>query len=68
MIELYFTACLLAHPTMCQQKQLTFSGEGLTPMQCMMGSEAQIASWVAANPKYFVTRRSCRPARMYSKA
>jgi len=68
LIELVFTACLLAHPNICKPVSLTYSGEGLTPMQCTIGSEARIAEWCAANPKWFATRRKCRPARVYSKA
>jgi hypothetical protein len=37
-------------------------------MQCMVGSQAQLAEWSAANPKWRVKRWGCRPARMYSKA
>jgi hypothetical protein len=68
MIELAFTACLAANPDVCKPVTLTYAGEGLTPMQCMVGSQAQLAEWSAANPKWRVKRWGCRPARMYSKA
>lgn len=68
MIELFFTACLAANASVCKPVALTFSGESLTPMQCMAGSQAQIAQWIAGNPKWTVKRWGCRPARMYSKA
>jgi hypothetical protein len=68
MIELFFLACLIDNPTLCRERELTFSGEGLTPMQCMAASQPQLAAWREAHPRYFVKRWGCRPARLYSKA
>lgn len=68
MIELFFTACLATKLPICKPVSLTFDGESVTPMQCMVGSQAKLAEWSAANPKWRVTRWGCRPARLYSKA
>jgi len=67
MIELYFLACLAAEPTKCREHHLSYA-ENVTPMQCMTGSQAELAKWATSNPKWTVKRWGCRPARMYSKA
>lgn len=68
MIELFFTACLAGKFAVCKPVSLTFDGESVTPMQCLARSQARLAEWSAANPKWRVTRWGCRPARLYSKA
>ena len=62
MIELVFTACLLASPEKCESRHLTFA-ENISPMQCLMGAQPELAKWTAANPKWRIARFKCQTVR-----
>lgn len=62
MIELVFTACLIASPDKCEDKHLTFA-ENISPMACLMGAQPQLARWNEANPKWRIGRWKCRHVR-----
>lgn len=59
MIELVFTACLLAAPERCGERRLTFT-DAPSPMACMMNSQVELAKWSAAYPKWQVKRWKCQ--------
>jgi hypothetical protein len=63
MLTLVMTACLLVDMKHCQEQHLLFSSEELTPMQCVMGAQPEIARWQDEHPKWFVKRWSCTPKR-----
>lgn len=67
MIELVFMACLKVDLATCREQSVTLMGDGLTPMQCMMVSQQQLAVWARDNPRWHVQRWSCRPARVISR-
>jgi hypothetical protein len=67
MIELALIACLAAEPTKCKDVGLIFDSEAVTPMQCLMGAQPEIAKWVEAHPRWQVKRWSCRPAGKFAK-
>jgi hypothetical protein len=58
MIELLFVACLVSEPDKCQNKALQFSD--ISPMQCMMGAQPQLAQWTNQNPKWHVKNWKCQ--------
>lgn len=58
MVELLFLACLASSPTQCEQKSMVFLD--VTPMQCIMGAEAELAKWVEQHPKYVVKYFACK--------
>jgi len=62
MLELILSACLLGKPAHCKDVHLVYSSENLTPMQCLMGAQAEVAKWVESHPKWTAKRWSCRPA------
>lgn len=62
MIELFISACLISHPVDCRDVSLIFSSEDLTPHQCMMRSEIEIAKWAEGQPKWFAKHWGCRTA------
>ena len=66
MIELVFTACLVASPAKCEERHLTFA-ENMSPMQCLMGAQPQLAMWAAAHPKWSVSRFKCQRVRTASR-
>ena len=67
MIELLLTVCLAADPASCRDTSLTFDGEGLTKMQCLMSAPAMVARWADDHPKWTVTRWACQPAGLAAK-
>jgi len=66
MIELVFTACLVATPETCEDRHLTFA-ESLSPMQCLMGAQPELAKWSEAHPKWEIGKWKCRAVRTASR-
>ncbi len=67
MLELVVSVCLLSDPNKCKDVSLVYMAEGMTPMQCLMQSPAEIAKWSESHPNYFAKRWSCRPAGQIAK-
>ena len=66
MIELVFTACLIASPEKCEDKHLTFAGN-ISPMACMMGAQPELAKWNEGHPKWRVGKWKCRSVRSLAR-
>lgn len=62
MIVLVMSVCLLAEANTCKNVHLAYSSQSVTPMQCLMGGQAQIAQWSNGHPKWRVKRWKCAPA------
>ncbi len=58
MIELLFVACLVSEPDHCEKKALQFSD--ISPRQCMMGAQPQLAQWTNQHPKWRVAKWKCQ--------
>lgn len=67
MLELLMTVCLLSDPSRCKDVPLTYSAEHLTPMQCMMGAQPEIAKWIDSHPKWTLKRWTCQKAGTFAK-
>ena len=67
MIVLVMSVCLLAEANTCKDVHLTYSAQSVTPMQCLMGGQAQIAKWTNGHPKWRVKRWKCAPATQIAK-
>ena len=67
MIVLVLSVCLLGEAQTCKQVHLSYATSSVTPMQCMMGGQAQIAQWSNGNPKWQVRRWKCMPATQLAK-
>ncbi|SFD63272.1 hypothetical protein [Roseivivax sediminis] len=61
MIELVFIACLASAPDECRERSLMFTD--VTPRQCLMGAQPELARWVGAHPGYRIASWACRDAR-----
>ena len=59
MIDLIFTACLIAAPAACEERQLTFAARDLTPMTCLMSGQPHLAEWADAHPGWRIARYKC---------
>jgi hypothetical protein len=67
MLELVVSVCLADDPSRCKDVSLVYMAENVTPMQCMMMSQVEIAKWAEGHPKWVAKRWSCRPAGRYAK-
>ena len=66
-IELLLAVCLIDNPATCKNVSLTYLAEALTPMQCMMRAEPEIAKWITDHPGWRTRRFTCRAAGRYAK-
>lgn len=67
MIELLVSVCLIAEPEKCKDVSLVFDADSVTPMQCLMGAQPEIAKWVDLHPKWVAKRWTCQPAGRIAK-
>ena len=58
MIELLFVACLATAPDECRERSLVFTD--ISPMQCLMGAQPELAKWTNAHPNMTVKSWRCR--------
>lgn len=58
MVSLIVTACLLATPAKCEEFYLP--GE-VSPMQCALFGQQQLAEWSKYHPKWKISGWECRP-------
>lgn len=58
-IELVFTACLIAAPETCRERNVVFA-DNATPMICLTNAQVELAKWSESHPGWRVTRWKCR--------
>jgi hypothetical protein len=68
MIELVLLACLVDNPASCRDVGVVYSGENLTPMQCIMQAPPQMARWVGEHPGWKIMKWTCRRAGRCAKS
>ncbi|SFB12083.1 hypothetical protein SAMN05421688_3042 [Poseidonocella pacifica] len=57
MIELAFVACLVTVPDHCENRSMLFTD--ITPMQCAMGAQPELAKWVGSHASWRVREWRC---------
>ena len=60
MIEILVSVCFITDPGKCKEVHLTYAAEAVTPHQCMMFGQAEIAKWSMGNPKWKIDRWKCQ--------
>lgn len=58
MIELLFIACLSTAPDQCRERSLVFTD--ISPMQCLMGAQPELAKWTAGHPNQEIKSWRCK--------
>lgn len=58
MIELLFVACLADAPDQCRERSLVFVD--VTPMQCVVGAQPELARWVETHPNLRIRSWRCQ--------
>ena len=59
MIALAFVVCLQTDPQVCQDRNLLFSDQELTPMACLMQAQTRLAEWSNAHPRWRIAKWKC---------
>jgi hypothetical protein len=68
MIELLFTACLIADPSACEERSMTFVAQP-SPVACLVQAPPELAAWVGQHPAFTIAAWHCEdPARRPSRA
>jgi hypothetical protein len=62
MIELILSVCLISAPGSCKDVHLTYTEEYLTPHQCVMRGQPEMARWIAEHPQWRIARWTCSRA------
>jgi len=67
MIELVFAACLIEQPSQCKEVYLNFEGASVTPQQCMMSGQLEMAKWIGDHPNWWIKKWRCGAAGQTAK-
>ncbi len=68
MIEIVMSVCLVQDPAKCEDVRLSFMAQSVTPHQCMMYGQSEIAKWMEGHPKWNIQRWRCGAAKQMAKA
>lgn len=70
MIEIVMLVCMLADPAKCKDVHLSYVAEStnVTPQQCMMNGQVEMAKWAEGNPNWAIQRWRCGAPRAMAKA
>jgi hypothetical protein len=68
MIEVVAIVCFITEPEKCKDVHLTFAAQSVTPQQCMMYGQMELAKWSQGNPNWEIRKFSCGRAGKYAKA
>ncbi len=60
MIELLVTVCLINTPGECKDVHLSYTADSVTPHQCMMFGQAELAKWSEGHPKWRIEKWKCQ--------
>jgi hypothetical protein len=68
MIEVVAMVCFMNDPAKCKDVHLSFAAESVTPQQCMMYGQMELAKWTEGNPNWQIRKFKCGRAGRYAKA
>ena len=67
MIEIVLMVCMIDDPAKCKDVRLSYMADAVTPQQCMMYGQSEIAKWTEGHPTWKIQRWSCGQARQVAK-
>jgi hypothetical protein len=68
MIEVVALVCSMQAPLRCKDVNLIFAGDSVTPQQCMMYGQMELAKWSAEHPGWRIVHGfKCGRAGRYAK-
>ena len=65
MIELLAVVCTIHG--LCKDVALTYSADSVTPMQCLMQAQPELAKWASEHPGWTIKRWSCGRVGQFAK-
>jgi hypothetical protein len=68
MIEVVAMVCFIQEPDRCKDIRLSFAAESVTPQQCMMYGQMELAKWTAGHPNWQIRKFSCGRVGKFAKA
>jgi hypothetical protein len=68
MIEVVALVCFIQEPERCKDISLSFAAESVTPQQCMMYGQMELAKWTEGHPNWQIRKWSCGRAGRFAKA
>jgi hypothetical protein len=67
MIEVIALACTVMAPLQCKNVKLSFASDSVTPQQCMMFGQMELAKWIGDHPGWKIAHGfKCGPAGRYA--
>lgn len=67
MIELVFAVCMIDQPSQCKDVYLNFAANSVTPQQCMMNGQIEMAKWLGEHPNWRIAKWRCGVAGQVAK-
>ncbi|HEY7669887.1 MAG TPA: hypothetical protein VH852_04540 [Hyphomicrobium sp.] len=68
MIEVVALVCTMQAPLQCKDVNLVFAADSVTPQQCMMYGQMELAKWTAEHPGWRIVQGfKCGRAGRYAK-
>ena len=68
MIEVVALVCSIQAPLRCKDVRLTFAANSVTPQQCMMYGQMELAKWTEGHPNWQIKKWKCGRAGQFAKA
>jgi hypothetical protein len=61
MIHIFMSVCLLSSPAECREVTLNYETDAasVTPQQCMMYGQMEMAKWIVDHPGYRIVKWKC---------
>lgn len=67
MIELVVAVCMIDQPSNCKDVHLNFEESSVTPRQCMMYGQFEMAKWIGEHPNWVIQNWHCGIAGQMAK-
>lgn len=67
MIEIVVSVCSIVQGATCKDVRLTYMAESVSPMECMMKGQVEMAKWAESHPNWRIHRWSCGVPRQVAK-
>ena len=65
MIELLFVVCMTTSPEQCKNQSMLYTD--ITPNQCTMGAQPELAKWVNQHPNWTIKKWECQTVDLTSQ-
>ena len=67
MIEIVVSVCSIVQGATCKDVRLTYMAESVTPFECMLYGQSEIAKWAEGHPNWKIHKWSCGQTRQVAK-